>query len=202
MGRISEPWTNLEPPIRSPDYYINLKARKDADKEHAAGLEKPSKRARSVDLGSAAALLTTKLSTTATCTTPTCTRRPTAIVSPDPEKQPLVSESKAAFDQKAHRDQYALEMEHNERTKGLLENPSVDAETQRAIVREYRELHQRFKDEGLYQCRYSAYAWESLRCGTLFAIFMGFLLAKWYLTSSVFLGVFWVRLPRQSPANL
>jgi delta8-fatty-acid desaturase len=52
MGRIEEPWTNLEPPVRRPDYYINLKQRKADEKELAAVLEKPSKRARSVDLGS------------------------------------------------------------------------------------------------------------------------------------------------------
>ena len=29
IGRIHEPWTNLEPPIRSPDFYENIATRKD-----------------------------------------------------------------------------------------------------------------------------------------------------------------------------
>jgi delta8-fatty-acid desaturase len=60
-------------------------------------------------------------------------------------------------------------------------------------VQEYRALHQKFKDQGLYKCNYSAYGWECLRYGTLFALFMYTLSAKWYLTSAVFLGMFWVR---------
>ena len=52
IGRVEEPWTNLEPPIRRPDFYINLKAAQENEKEHAAAVERPSKRARSVDLGS------------------------------------------------------------------------------------------------------------------------------------------------------
>jgi delta8-fatty-acid desaturase len=52
MGRVHEPWTNLEPPIRRPDYYTNLALRKENEKEHAVAHEKPSRRTRSVDLGS------------------------------------------------------------------------------------------------------------------------------------------------------
>jgi delta8-fatty-acid desaturase len=54
IGRVELPWTNLEPPIRSPDYYINLEKRK--AKKDAAGLVHAdgdkSRRTRSVDLGS------------------------------------------------------------------------------------------------------------------------------------------------------
>lgn len=49
MGRVELPWANLEPPIRSPDYYINLKKRKEAA-GHAEG--EKSRRGKSVDLGS------------------------------------------------------------------------------------------------------------------------------------------------------
>lgn len=49
LGRVELPWTNLEPPIRSPDYYINLKKR-----QEAVGLtdSEKSRRGKSVDLGS------------------------------------------------------------------------------------------------------------------------------------------------------
>jgi delta8-fatty-acid desaturase len=88
-------------------------------------------------------------------------------------------------------------MEQKEIAKGLLENPAVDPETQRGIILEYRALHQQFRDEGLYNCRYSEYAKESVRYSLLFAAFMYLLLAKWYLTSALFLGMFWVS-PRRS----
>ncbi|KAF2678635.1 delta 8-(E)-sphingolipid desaturase [Lentithecium fluviatile CBS 122367] len=197
MGRIHEPWTNLEPPIRRPDFYTNLTAQKERAKERAKELaiahEKPSRRTRSVDLGSAAAILNKKLSTTATCTTTTasCTRRTSANISADPEKLPLIPEPDSAFCKKTHRENYAIEMEQQEIAQGLLDNPAVDAETQRAIVHEYRALHQQIKDEGLYECRYSEYGKECIRYSILFAIFMYFLLAKWYLTSALFLGMFW-----------
>ena len=47
IGRVQEPWTNLEPPIRSPDFYENLAADK-ATKAEA----KASRRSKSVDISS------------------------------------------------------------------------------------------------------------------------------------------------------
>jgi delta8-fatty-acid desaturase len=49
IGRVQLPWTNLEPPIRSPNYYINLEERK---RLAAAPETEKSRRGRSVDLGS------------------------------------------------------------------------------------------------------------------------------------------------------
>lgn len=113
-----------------------------------------------------------------------------------PEKLPLPPVERSTYDiakdKKAHRDQYAIEQEQREREEGWRDNPSVDPETQKAIVLEYRALHEQFKSEGLYQCPYSAYAWESLRYLVLFAAFGYFLYIKWYITSATFLGLFWV----------
>lgn len=54
IGRVALPWSNLEPPIRSPNYYINLEKRKRAKKE-AGVIQKDtaqqSRRGRSIDLG-------------------------------------------------------------------------------------------------------------------------------------------------------
>jgi hypothetical protein len=56
IGRVDLPWANLEPPIRSPDYYINLEKRKRAlKKEASAGhtdLNVPSRRSKSIDVSS------------------------------------------------------------------------------------------------------------------------------------------------------
>ena len=93
------------------------------------------------------------------------------------------------------RQRYAADLEQKEIADGLRDNPSVDAKTQRAIVLEYRALHQKIKDQGLYTCRYSAYALESVRYAILFGTFLYLLHVKWYLTSALALGLFWVRGP-------
>jgi len=85
-----------------------------------------------------------------------------------------------------------MEQEQKEIEIGIAENPSLDLETQKAIIMDYRELHEQFKAQGLYQCNYKAYAWESLRYGILFASFAYLLYVKWYMSSALFLGLFWV----------
>jgi delta8-fatty-acid desaturase len=49
IGRVQLPWANLEPPIRSENYYKNLAERK---RLAAAPESEKSRRGRSVDLGS------------------------------------------------------------------------------------------------------------------------------------------------------
>ncbi|KAI4090739.1 MAG: hypothetical protein LQ339_008283 [Xanthoria mediterranea] len=69
--------------------------------------------------------------------------------------------------------------------------PSLDAVTQHAIVEKYRNLHQKIKDEGYYDCQYREYAKEM---GRYLCIFMAFLIALrsgWYITSAALLGLFW-----------
>lgn len=97
------------------------------------------------------------------------------------------------YEKKEHRDNFAISEEQREREEGWRDNPSVDAETQAAIILEYRALHEQFKAEGLYNPRYDAYAWDCLRYAILFAAFGYCLYTKWYMTSAVFLGLFWVR---------
>lgn len=113
----------------------------------------------------------------------------------DPEKLPLIetepSPVEIADEKKRHREQFAIEQEEKERDEGRRDNPALDPETQQAIINDYRALHEQFKAEGLYQCRYSEYAKESIRYGFLFAGFVGFLYCKWYMTSAIFLGLFW-----------
>jgi delta8-fatty-acid desaturase len=130
----------------------------------------------------------------------TCVLRSSSKTTSDPEKLPLL-EAEAdtptltlAEQKYRHRVQYAIEQEEREIEEGIRDNPSLDVETQKRIIDDYRALHQQFKDEGLYQCRYSEYAKESIRYGALFIAFGYFLYIKWYMTSAVFLGLFWVSL--------
>ena len=83
----------------------------------------------------------------------------------------------------------------------LRDYPSIEPAVQHDIVRRYRLLHQQVRDEGLYECRYGEYAKEMVRYVTLFAIFLFTLRHGWYMTSAVFLGLFWVSIPPASLAS-
>ncbi|KAF4448509.1 hypothetical protein F53441_8095 [Fusarium austroafricanum] len=69
--------------------------------------------------------------------------------------------------------------------------PSLDARVQSDIAKKYQELHQRIHDEGLYKCPYIEYGKEMARYTTLFTLFGVFFYNQWYITSAVFLGLFW-----------
>ncbi|KAJ3958435.1 hypothetical protein N0V92_004995 [Colletotrichum tropicale] len=72
--------------------------------------------------------------------------------------------------------------------------PPLDDETQTEIVRKYRLLDQRIKDEGLYDCDYRAYAVEMTRYTLLFVGMLTFLRWGWYVPSAACLGCFWHQL--------
>jgi delta8-fatty-acid desaturase len=67
-----------------------------------------------------------------------------------------------------------------------------DTKVQSDIARKYQLLHDRIRDEGLYQCPYVEYGKEMARYTTLFTLFGVLFYNQWYITSSVFLGLFWV----------
>lgn len=72
--------------------------------------------------------------------------------------------------------------------------PSLDAASQDTIVRKYRALNQRIKDEGLYNCPYTSYLIEISRYIALFTSMLLSLHYGWYTLSGVFLGFFWHQL--------
>lgn len=72
--------------------------------------------------------------------------------------------------------------------------PSLDHKTQDNITQKYRELQQRIKAEGLYNCSYSAYGIECLRYGFFLCAFLYLLYAGWYITSAIPLACFWHQL--------
>jgi len=71
--------------------------------------------------------------------------------------------------------------------------PSLDPAVQLRIAHKYRLLHQKIRDQGLYECRWLEYGKEMIRYVGLFLFFMLALYHSWYMTSAVFLGLFWVR---------
>ena len=72
--------------------------------------------------------------------------------------------------------------------------PALDEATQDFIVERYRLLNKVIRDEGLFNCNYSAYAVEGCRYVLLFALMALFLRLGWYATSGFFLGAFWHQL--------
>lgn len=76
--------------------------------------------------------------------------------------------------------------------RGVRDYPSVDPAVQQDIVEKYRIMHDKVRDEGLYDCPYVEYGKEICRYLTLFSLFLTFLHNEWYITSAVFLGLFWV----------
>lgn len=88
--------------------------------------------------------------------------------------------------------EYADMLIANEAQASLNTYPSLDAETQADIVEKYRALHERVRNEGFYDCNYGAYGREICRYLFFGAASMTALYHGWFMTSAVFLGVFWV----------
>ncbi|KXJ90685.1 fatty acid desaturase-domain-containing protein [Microdochium bolleyi] len=76
----------------------------------------------------------------------------------------------------------------------LSKYPALDTTTQTNIIAKYRQLNQRIKDDGLYNCNYLSYAPEVFRYTLLFSCMLFFLHRSWYATSGLFLGAFWHQL--------
>jgi delta8-fatty-acid desaturase len=76
----------------------------------------------------------------------------------------------------------------------LSKYPPLDKRSQDEIVSKYRQLDERLRSEGLYQCPYSSYAFDFARYTTLFILFSAFLHYSYYALSGLFLGLFWHQL--------
>lgn len=72
--------------------------------------------------------------------------------------------------------------------------PSLDHVTQADVIVQYRQLDQRLRDIGLYDCDYSAYLFETLRYIGLGLLSYLSLRTGWFATSGIFLGMLWHQL--------
>ncbi|KAF2194458.1 fatty acid/sphingolipid desaturase [Zopfia rhizophila CBS 207.26] len=202
IGRIEEPWTNLEPPIRSHSYRMNMTSEKrvvaSADSNtsrwgfdiSSLGLWKPE---LYTSAHSKADLTYEAAATSNESLAPSgeCGRRISSMRSLDTHKQPNSKIPNASSGRRNSRVSYVTALEHKEIGEGLLDYPSLDVATQQFIMQEYRNLHKEIKNKGLYQCCYNEYAKELLRYSLLFCTFLYLLSAGWYLTSAIVLGMFW-----------
>jgi len=76
----------------------------------------------------------------------------------------------------------------------LTKYPSLDSGVQNEIAKKYRALEDRLRREGLYNCDYSAYLSDALRCSILFSVMLLFLHLGQYVLSAISLGCFWHQL--------
>ena len=73
----------------------------------------------------------------------------------------------------------------------LAKYPSLDRATQKHIVAKYRELGDRIRKAGLYNCHYSMYLVELARYLILLYTSLYLLHTGWYKLSALFMGLFW-----------
>ncbi|KAJ5312417.1 hypothetical protein N7508_003247 [Penicillium antarcticum] len=76
----------------------------------------------------------------------------------------------------------------------LSKYPALDAKHQENITQKYRQLNERIRAAGLYNCNYFAYAIEITRYTIFFSLFLFFLNRSWFCLSAFFLGCFWHQL--------
>ncbi|KAK2736772.1 hypothetical protein FQN57_000544 [Myotisia sp. PD_48] len=181
MGSIQEPWVSLQPPIRATSFSNNISI---GDKT-TSPLDEEKSDAGLISAGCRKRCLYTPNGTELDCNANGDLEKGGILVN-DPEKQALLVKPKISS-----RIHYAMDLEQKEIDQGILDNPSLDAETQRSIIVEYRNLHEKIKQQGLFKCRYTEYYKELIRYSLIFMVFLYLLNAKWYLTSSVVLGIFW-----------
>ncbi|KYK54086.1 fatty acid desaturase [Drechmeria coniospora] len=201
------PWTNRTPPIRGGTYQVRDQLDKPAASDtasdpawHAAEKEALPD-SPLVDVGTPTGGLSPRCDQgfgTACQPKPACSRRATPRGSPsrighisgdplnDVEKQPA-PRGRAGLSPQEYTEWAVQQGRHLD----LHEYPSLDPAVQEDIAAKYMALHQRISDEGLYSCPYLQYAKEMTRYLTLFGLFLAFLCHQWYLTSAVFLGLFW-----------
>lgn len=72
--------------------------------------------------------------------------------------------------------------------------PATDGPTQAQIITKYKELEQKIRSEGLFECNYWAYAGESASYASLFLLMLVCLRYGWYTVAGLALGGLWHQL--------
>ncbi|KAE8145626.1 fatty acid desaturase-domain-containing protein [Aspergillus avenaceus] len=169
IGRIQGPWLNFLPPIQGGKFrpYTEATSLSDEDSSSQENSTPPSPLFDATD--AKAGLRRRKSSSSDTSVSTPAT---------DFEPKPFFLDART----------------QEEIVLDVAKYPSLDTENQENIKRKYRELDQRIRNEGLYNCNYFSYFIECCRY-TLFAgLSYLFLQLEWYATSGFFLGCFWHQL--------
>ncbi|RHZ50972.1 hypothetical protein CDV55_103421 [Aspergillus turcosus] len=175
IGRIQGPWLNFLPPIQGGKFrpYPGECCSSEEDSTDQDISQPPSPVFDAADAGSKAPGVRRRRKSTATSDTSVSTT-PSEGFEPKPFFLDARTQEEIVFD--------------------VAKYPSLDTATQEEIKRKYRDLNERIRAEGLYNCNYFSYFIECCRY-TLFATLAYTLLRLgWYVPSSFFLGCFWHQL--------
>ena len=173
IGRIEGRWTNFLPPIQGGEFRLYKKAEEefsssDLSSEDISAPPSPIFEAREEEFGLRRRLSVSTISSAVSAIPPPTETEPRAYV----------------FDARTQKE---IELD-------AANYPPLDAEHQENITQKYRQLNERIRAAGLYNCNYSAYAIEICRYTLFFSLFIYFLKNSWFCTSGLFLGCFWHQL--------
>lgn len=202
IGRIAGPWVNFTPPIRGGIYRDNIEPAQykseDEDGDDAGSYWSSCQESLNSSTTSLDSITNGDLSHSAIISSRLNKGldQYSAYAKPDRDTEGghISSNAQGNDHQGLSAKQYTSYAVQKAIDDDVRDNPSLDAETQRAITLKYQILHQRVKAEGFYDCHYIEYGKEIMRYTILFSLFITFLRAEWYLTSACFLGLFWVSL--------
>ncbi|KAF4121568.1 sphingolipid 8-(E)-desaturase [Geosmithia morbida] len=186
IGRIEGYWKNFLPPIQGGTFRSRAElSEQDEETDSAHEVDTASSadsRAPSPVFDKVAGGMRKRTATTTTVTT--CLE----------EGRPKPSVEAAATDIEDDGMTFLDTLTRERITLDLNKYPAQDPETQGEVMSKYRELHQRIRDAGLYDCNYWAYAVECSRYLALAITSLVCLRAGWYMTSAFALGGLWHQL--------
>ncbi|CUS23198.1 LAQU0S08e04280g1_1 [Lachancea quebecensis] len=183
VGRVSGRWHNFLPPIQGGVFSSQ------ENQESSGSSCEPKNEWRDVDTSDAFQDISK--------TKQMCGEPDVKIYPKIPQGVVPTLDLKRAFEKKVVTDpQDVTENYDNEQVRRDLSTlPSLNAETQDWLSREYNEMHQDIIQAGLYKCNYFRYAKELLRIGSLFGLSYFLLFHKnqkfW---SAVSMGAAWQQL--------
>lgn len=179
IGRLDEPWIDIEPPIsRTSDTYT---AKNDISSISAVESLKGGRNTQYMEKLEAVPFLPTEKD---------------LQDMPAPTARKWLEDHSTASRLQADGESYDKEqilrnLRQHEVDIDTEEWPLVDSASQRAISESFQKLHQSVRDRGLYVCKMSNYMKEIARYSTLFALFVLTFRQGWFIVSAVFLGLFW-----------
>ncbi|KAI1185126.1 fatty acid desaturase-domain-containing protein [Nemania serpens] len=177
------PWTNSTPPIRGGIYH---------EKEEEAVVEVVDTGCGSTEKGtSLVSERSVEDDDMAKSNLPSDLRR---RASPHPQSSVRDPACEDAVDVRQSPSEYTDWTVQQGVDQDLRDYPSLDHAVQLSITHKYRLLHQKVRDQGLYECHISEYGKEVARYLSLLLVSVVALRHEWYMTSAVFLGLFWHQL--------
>ncbi|KAK3301502.1 fatty acid delta-6 desaturase [Chaetomium fimeti] len=195
IGRIEGRWKNFLPPIQGGKFRSRVGDGEEQEEEYDGGLVTLQRRenptASSSDTGSRSPSPT--FDSDNVTLGPGLRNRKTRMARSNSETS-LSSVDDAATSAPADGMSHLDKLTRKEIKLDLAKYPTLEPEIQDAIVEKYRDLHERIKAEGLYDCNYWAYAIETSRYLLLLGLMLLFLSWKWYIPSAFFLGCLWHQL--------